>query len=91
MTSSCVPQHNIEFHRILARMTGNPIIAVVMNAVLDVLRGFIETIGEYPNRHVLPSRRRFIAHLEAGDADAAVAEMEASLKRLQQTYLSRLK
>ena len=55
------------------------------------LRQFIQTIGEYPNRHVLPSRRRFIVCLEAGDADAAVAEMEASLKRLQQTYLSRLK
>ena len=59
--------------------------------MLDVLRQFIQTIGEYPNRHVPPSRRRFIACLEAGDADAAVAEMEASHKRLQQTYLSRLK
>lgn len=84
-------QKNIEFHRILARMTGNPIIEVLVNAVLDVLREFIRTIGAYPNHHVLPSRRRFIAHLERGDADAAVAEMEASLKRLQRTYLSRLK
>jgi hypothetical protein len=40
---------------------------------------------------VLPSRRRFIAHLAAGEADAAVAEMEASFKRLQRSYLSRLK
>ena len=71
--------------------TGNPIIEVLVNAVLDVLREFIRTIGAYPNHHVLPSRRRFIAHLERGDADAAVAEMEASLKRLQRTYLSRLK
>lgn len=84
-------ENNIEFHRILARMTGNPIIAVVVNGVLDVLREFIRTIGEYPNRHVLPSRRRFIAHLERGDAQAAVAEMEASLERLQRSYLSRLK
>lgn len=84
-------QKNIEFHRLLARMTGNPIIEVLIGAVLDVLREFIRTIGEYPNHHVLPSRRRFIAHLEKGDADAAVAEMEASLKRLQRTYLSRLK
>ncbi len=84
-------EKNIEFHRILARMTGNPIMAVVVNGVLDVLREFIRTIGEYPNHHVLPSRRRFIAHLERGDAEAAVTEMEASLKRLQQSYLSRLK
>jgi GntR family transcriptional repressor for pyruvate dehydrogenase complex len=84
-------QKNIEFHRILARMAGNPIMEVLVNAVLDVLREFIRTIGAYPNHHVLPSRRRFIAHLERGDADAAAAEMEASLKRLQRTYLSRLK
>ncbi len=84
-------EKNIEFHRLLAHMTGNPIMEVLVNAVLDVLRGFIRSIGEYPNHHVLPSRRRFIAHLEAGHAEAAVAEMEASLKRLQRSYLSRLK
>lgn len=84
-------EKNIEFHRILARMTGNPMMELLVNAVLDVLRGFIRSIGAYPNHHVLPSRRRFIAHLEAGDAEAAVAEMEASLKRLQRSYLSRLK
>lgn len=83
-------EKNIEFHRILARMTGNPIMVVLVGGVLDVLRHFIQSIGEYPNRHVLPSRKRFIVHLEAGDADAAVAEMEASLKKLQKSYLSRL-
>jgi GntR family transcriptional repressor for pyruvate dehydrogenase complex len=83
-------EKNIEFHRILAGMTGNPIMVVLVGGVLDVLRQFIQSIGDYPNRHVLPSRRRFIAHLEAGDADAAVAEMEASLKKLQRTYLSKL-
>ena len=84
-------EKNLEFHRILARMTGNPIMVLVMNGVLDVLREFIRSIGEYPNTHVLPSRRRFIHHLKAGDAAAAQAEMEASLKRLQRSYLSKLK
>jgi DNA-binding FadR family transcriptional regulator len=83
-------EKNLEFHRILARMTGNPIIMVMVNGVLDVLRRFIQSIGPYPNRHVIPSRKRFIAHLEAGDADAAVAEMQASLEKLQRVYLSRL-
>jgi hypothetical protein len=36
-------------------------------------------------------RKRFIAHLEAGDADAAVAEMEHSLLKLQRSVLSKLK
>ena len=83
-------ERNIEFHRILARMTGNPIMLIVMTAVLDVLRHFVSKIGDYENAFVLPSRRRFVKHLTDGDANAAVAEMEACLKRLQRSYLSRI-
>jgi len=81
---------HLDFHRILARMTGNPIMAIVMDGLLTVLAQFIESIGEYENTFVLPSRKRFIKHLEEGDTEAAVAEMETSLKRLERGYLSRL-
>lgn len=81
---------HLEFHRILARMTGNPIMVIMMNGVLDVLQHFIDTIGDYPNAYVLPSRRRFMKHMEEVDVAAAVAEMETSLKRLQRSYLSRV-
>jgi hypothetical protein len=40
---------------------------------------------------VSPSRRRFIKHFEAGESDAAVAEMEAHLERLNRHYLSLVK
>ena len=83
-------QKNLEFHRILTRITGNPIMVIVMSAVLDVLQHFIATIGEYENAFVLPSRRRFMKHMAAGDVDSAVKEMENSLKRLQRSYLSRV-
>lgn len=81
---------HLDFHRILARMTGNPIMTIVMDGLLAVLSKFIQTIGEYENAYVLPSRKRFIKHVEASDADAAVAEMESSLKRLQRSYLSQV-
>lgn len=81
---------NLEFHRILARMTGNPIMVIVMNGVLNVLAEFIGQIGHYENAYVLPSRRRFVKHIAAKDADAAVAEMESILKRLQRSYLSKV-
>lgn len=81
---------NLEFHRILARMTGNPIMVIVMNGVLNVLAEFIGQIGHEENAYVLPSRRRFLKHLAAKDADAAAAEMESSLKRLQRSYLSKV-
>ena len=83
-------QKNIDFHRILARMTSNPIMVIVMSGVLDVLQHFVSSIGDYQNAFVLPSRKRFVKHLVEGDADAAVAEMETSLKRLQRNYLSRV-
>jgi GntR family transcriptional regulator, transcriptional repressor for pyruvate dehydrogenase complex len=82
---------NLEFHRILTRMTGNPVMVIVMDSVLGVLRHFVVTIGPYENSFVLPSRKRFIKLLEARDAPGAVAEMEASLKRLQRSYLSHAK
>jgi GntR family transcriptional repressor for pyruvate dehydrogenase complex len=83
-------EKRLDFHRILARMTGNPIMVMVMNGVLDVMATFIRQIGEQDNPFVLPSRRRFMRHFAAGDADNAVAEMETSLKRLQRNYLSRV-
>jgi len=81
---------HLHFHHILARMSGNPIMVIFMDSLLTVLRQFIQSVGEYENAFVLPSRKRFIKHMEEGDADAAVAEMEASLKRLQRNYLSRV-
>lgn len=83
-------EKRLNFHRILTRMTGNPIMVLVMNGVLDVLAHFLQQIGESANSYVSPSRRRFMKHFSAGDADAAVAEMEASLKRFQRSYLSRV-
>lgn len=84
-----VEQH-LNFHRILARMTGNPIMVIVMDGVLSVLLMFVRSIGDYQNAYVLPSRRRFMRHMEEGNVEAAVAEMETSLKRLQRSYLSKV-
>jgi GntR family transcriptional repressor for pyruvate dehydrogenase complex len=81
---------HLEFHRMLAQITGNPIIVIVMNGVLDVLAHFISEIGEQRNPYVLPSRRRLMAHMRARDADAAAAEMTSLLKRLQRSYLSKV-
>ena len=81
---------HLDFHRMLARMTGNPVMVTLMDGVLEVLRHFIGRVGEYDNTFVMPSRRRFMKHMAGRDADAAVKEMEASLERLQKNYLSRV-
>jgi GntR family transcriptional repressor for pyruvate dehydrogenase complex len=82
---------HLEFHRILARITRNPIVGVIMDGLIDVMRQFIRTIGpRWDSDYVLPSRRRFMRHLEARDAAAAVAEMERHLRRVRRNYLAHL-
>jgi GntR family transcriptional repressor for pyruvate dehydrogenase complex len=82
---------HLDFHRIIARATKNPVMVIVMEALLDVMQHFIRAIGQKRNPWVLPSRRRFMKHFEAGESDAAVAEMEEHLERLNRHYLSLLK
>jgi GntR family transcriptional repressor for pyruvate dehydrogenase complex len=82
---------NREFHLILARATRNPIVAITMEGVMAVLGQFIAQIGPGRNPFTLPSRERFMRHLRARDADAAVAEMAQFLKRMQRSYLAQWK
>jgi DNA-binding FadR family transcriptional regulator len=82
---------HLEFHRILARATKNPVMVIVMEALIDVMQHFIHAIGQKPNPWVIPSRRRFMKHFAAGDSDAAVAEMKQHLERLNRQYLSLVK
>jgi GntR family transcriptional repressor for pyruvate dehydrogenase complex len=79
---------HLDFHRIIARATKNPVMVIVMEALIDVMQHFIQAIGQQRNPWVLPSRRRFIRHFEARESDAAVAEMEQHLERLNRHYLS---
>jgi DNA-binding FadR family transcriptional regulator len=79
---------NYHFHRLLARATGNPVLIVLTDALLEMTRYFVEEIGYRPNRYVLPSRRRLIGYLEKRDARAAAAEMESLMKRLQRSHLA---
>jgi GntR family transcriptional regulator, transcriptional repressor for pyruvate dehydrogenase complex len=79
---------HLDFHRILARATKNPVMVIVMESLIDVMQHFIRAIGQNQNPWVLPSRRRFMRRIEARDADGAVAEMEQHLRRINRYYLS---
>jgi GntR family transcriptional regulator, transcriptional repressor for pyruvate dehydrogenase complex len=82
---------HLEFHLILGRMARNPVMEAVMEALIGIMRRFIVRIGPQEGTdYVLNSRRRFMRHLEARDADAAVGEMERHLKRVNRNYLAHL-
>ena len=79
---------NMDFHRILARIAGNPILIIFMDSFTQIMREFILSIG--PSTHnITPMRRRFMQHMADRDADAAVHEMELHLKRVHRGYLVR--
>jgi DNA-binding FadR family transcriptional regulator len=79
---------NYEFHRLLARAAKNPVLIVLTDALMEMTRHFVESVGHMPNRYVMPSRRRLLACLEAKDGAAAAKEMESMLKRLQRFHLA---
>lgn len=82
---------HLEFHMILARATRNPILIVVMEALIEIMRQFIHSIGSQQIAdYVLPSRKRFMRYFEARNANAAVTEMERHLKRVNRNYLALL-
>ena len=79
---------NYEFHRLLARAARNPVLIILTDALMEMTRHFVESIGHMPNRYVMPSRHRLLAHLRAKDGAAAAREMEGMLKRLQRFHLA---
>ena len=81
---------NYEFHRLLARATGNPVLIILTDALMEMTRHFVERVGYMPNRYVMPSRHRLLAQLRARNGAAAAREMTTMLKRLQRFHLARI-
>ena len=82
---------HLEFHLILARVTRNPILIVVMEALIGIMRQFIHSIGSQQIAdYVLPSRKRFMQYFDARNADASMTEMERHLRRVNRNYLALL-
>jgi len=78
---------NLQFHRILATATRNPVLMVVTDAVVNVMEQVIALIGPAPNSMVMPSRRRLLEFIEKRDVEAAGREMEENLWQLRRFYL----
>jgi GntR family transcriptional repressor for pyruvate dehydrogenase complex len=78
---------NFQFHRILARIAANPLLIIMTDGMLNIVRDFIRALGEYDSRFVLASRRIFMRKFIAGDAEGASKELEESINRLYRTYL----
>ncbi len=78
---------NREFHLILAKITRNPVMISMMEAIMEVTGYFIKEIGPRDNPYTLPSRNRLLAYLRKRDVEYSVKEISTYLGKLQSTYL----
>ena len=78
------------FHALPRRLSVpyRAVMALLMAALMDILREFVGEVGSVMGIDVIHSRRRLLRHMKARDADKAVAEMERHLKVLHGHYLT---
>lgn len=79
---------NLQFHRILAKCTRNPVLIIISDAMIEIQRQMLEVLPGAPNSAIMPSRERLLGYLRARDEDMAALEMESNLRLLQQHYLT---
>ncbi|WP_345817351.1 GntR family transcriptional regulator (plasmid) [Paraburkholderia sp. PREW-6R] len=78
---------NLEFFRILANASRNPLLIILTDAMIEIQVLLLEVLTPAPSSTVMASRRRLLKHLLARDTARAVAEMEVHLKTLERHYL----
>ncbi|MBW8825995.1 MAG: FadR family transcriptional regulator [Acidobacteria bacterium] len=83
-----VARVNIEFHNVLAELTGNPVLVIIQRSVMGTMAEISAALGPIRTDATVKSRVRILKHLRAGDADAAVREMERNLKRVHSLWLA---
>jgi DNA-binding FadR family transcriptional regulator len=76
--------YSIDFYKVLAQTTKNRVMILTIDALTYILRTVIAELGPHPRLDLVESRRKFLRHLRARDAPAAVAEMTDHLTKLHQ-------
>ncbi len=78
---------NLEFFRILANASRNPLLIILTDALIEIQVLLLEVLTPAPSSTVMASRRRLLKHLLARDTERAAGEMEVHLKALERHYL----
>jgi DNA-binding FadR family transcriptional regulator len=79
---------NLDFYRILARMSHNPLLEIVTDAIVTITARFVEDYAHASNAVVMPFRRKLLEDLRLRNAEAATERMREHLLRLQKIYLA---
>jgi GntR family transcriptional repressor for pyruvate dehydrogenase complex len=77
----------IDFYGLLARATGNPVLEVLVDNLLSILKAVVPLLKTAGHGHVIESRRQLVDLLEAGQIDAAASALDAYLVDLHRLWL----
>jgi DNA-binding FadR family transcriptional regulator len=77
-----------EIFDLLADVADDPVLATVLRGGSGYVRELMVAVGRVANGMTVSSRRRLLAHLQAGDGEGAALEMERHLRVLH--YMWRL-
>ena len=86
--ASCLPARSqwdrkaaahAETFRLLADAADDPVLAPLLGSAAGSVHHLMLTVGRAADGMIIGSHRRLLAHLRAGDADAAEAEVERLL------------
>ena len=80
-------QHSVEFHRLLARAAGNPVLAIMTNVLVEITLSFVRVLGEMPNEFVIDSRQRMLQYLRERDVENTLLEYTEYMQKALRNYL----
>ncbi len=79
---------NLAFHALMARAARNPLLVILVDALIEVQSKLLEVITPTAGNKVILSRKRLLRHLRARDEAQAVDEMQKHLSTLQRHYMT---
>lgn len=79
-----------QFYTLLAEATGNTVLAIVATSLSSIVRRILDQVPDSRRSMLMttvPSRRRFMRHLRARDAERARRELDDHLVRLHRSLV----
>lgn len=77
--------HDADFHSALAQMTHNPLLAILVDSIRDLLQEYIALVTRYldPSQENLPLHSRLLERIEARDVAGARQAMGENLDQMR--------
>ena len=86
-----IGEKNIEFHRLIAQATHNPVFVLTIDYLMDFIFDFKESIFRPDVHHcnqVVEDHRSILTSLQQGQAEEAEARMLSHLKYLEKYQMN---